>query len=161
MPRKPTALDKALSKPASLLPKETKDSTPKTRGVPKGYVQAKTIQKEEAKAIVRQMVIDSLAPLVRAQMDVAKGISHFMLRDPESGEFRRLTDPEEIEKALNAPGASEGSTYWIYTKDPQTPAFTALMDRAIGKPIEEIQADVTVTNKLDSLIRGRFERAGS
>lgn len=143
MPRKPTELDKALADLTEAKPSKRGGIRPGQIPRQKGDIAAKTIEKEQAKAIVRQMVIERLAPLVRAQMDVATGISHFMLRDPETGEFRRLTDPEEIEKALNAPGASEGSTYWIYTKDPQTPAFTALMDRAIGKPIEEIQADVT------------------
>lgn len=130
--------------------------------MPKGTILQKTIAKEEAKAALRQIVLEELRPLVRAQIDSARGIAHFMLRDPENGQFKRLTEPTEIEQALNAPGAAEGSTYWIYVKDPQTPAFVTLMDRAIGKPVEEIAATVTVNEPLDRRVKEAKKRiAGS
>jgi hypothetical protein len=110
--------------------------------MPKGKVTAKTLQKEEAKARLREMIIARLEPILEAGMDSATGIKHFMLRDPDTGQFRRLTDPAEIEAALNAPGAAEGSTYWIYVKDPSVQAMADLLNRAIGKPVEEVQAEV-------------------
>lgn len=116
-------------------------------------------RKEAAKEILRELVLDRLAPLVRAQIDSAMGISHFMLRDPETGQFRRLTNEIEIEAALNAPGAAEGSTYWIYTKDPQTPAFTTLMDRAMGKPTEEMRVEHSGEVDLIERVRKARERS--
>lgn len=146
------------------LPKVTKKKGPRPGnrkgGMPPGHVTAKTIEKEAAKAALRQIVLEELRPLVRAQIDSAKGIAHFMLRDPENGQFKRLTDPAEIEQALNAPGASEGSTYWIYVKDPQTPAFVTLMDRAMGKPVEEVQMELTVNEPLDKRVKEAKKRIG-
>lgn len=138
-----------------------KPGTPRVGGMPKGYVYPQTLQKEEGKALLREMVLSELRPIVRGLIGKATGINHMMLRDESNGQWIRLTEPEQIEKALNAKGAEEGKTYWIHTKDPDVPAAVDILNRAIGKPVEEIQADVTVTNKLDSLIRGRFERAGS
>jgi len=40
---------------------------------------------------------------------------------------------------LNAENASEGSTYWIFSKDPNVQAFTDLLNRAIDKPSEQVQ----------------------
>lgn len=123
---------------------------PKTpgSGKPKGYKAPTTISKEKAKEVLRQMVMRQLGPLVRAQVDSARGIAHFMLRDSATGQFRRLTEPREIEEALNAPGAAEGSTYWIYTKDPSIQAFTDLMNRALGKPTEEVEMQQAVTHTI-------------
>lgn len=101
-----------------------------------------TLDKIAAREYVRQRVFEELDPLLRAQFDNAKGISHFMLRDPETGQFKRLTDPAEIAAALNATDAAEGSTYYIYAKDPSIQAFTDLMNRALDKPKEQEQEHV-------------------
>jgi hypothetical protein len=114
----------------------TKDGK-KTGGKPKGYKAPKTLEKEAARAILRQRVTERLLPMVDAQIDNAMGIRHFIVRGP-AGKFERLTDPVQIEAALNAEGATEGSTYWIYTKDPCTPAFTDLLNRTIDKPAEHV-----------------------
>jgi hypothetical protein len=69
----------------------------------------------------------------------ALGVQHFFLRDPSTGQFKRITDPDEIEAALNAENAGEGSTYWIFSKDPNVQAFTDLLNRAFDKPAEHVQ----------------------
>ena len=117
-------------------------------GRPKGSYNLSTISKIEAREYVRKMVTEQMESLVKAQMDHARGISHFMLRDPETGQFKRLTDPSEIEAALNAPGAGEGSTYFIWVKDPSTQAFTDLMNRALDKPKEQEQ-ELKLTGEAD------------
>ena len=139
--------------------KEPKDSPPKPRGVPKGYIQAKTIQKEEAKAILRERVIARLLPIVDATIDSATGIRHFMLRNPEDGTFKRLTDAAEIDAALAHPDAKEGSSFWIYVKDPQTPAAADLLNRAIGKPVEEVQVEHSGEVGLIDRLRRARERS--
>lgn len=106
--------------------------------MPLGYKTQKTIDKEVARELLRQRVKERLFPLVDSQIDNAIGIRHFFLRGP-GGKFERVTDPEQIERALNAPGAKEGTTFWIYTKDPSTAAFTDLMNRTIDKPADHME----------------------
>ncbi len=120
-------------------------------GRPKGTTgiqHAATISKNESRELVRQLIVAKMRPLVEAQIDNAHGIKHFMLRDPETGQFKRLTNEDEIVAALNAPGAEEGSTYWIYTKDPSIQAFTDLMNRALDKPKEQEQ-EVAIAAKVE------------
>ena len=69
----------------------------------------------------------------------ATGLAHFFLRDEESGQFERITNPDQIERALNAPNAREGSTYWIYETNPNVAAFTDLLNRTLDKPQEPEQ----------------------
>ena len=90
-------------------------------GRPKGRKNASTLSKEAMREAVRQHVFEHMRPMVAAQIAAAIGLSHFMLRDEETGEFRRVMDPDQIERALNSPGAAEGSTYWIFSKDPRRP----------------------------------------
>ena len=107
-------------------------------GRPAGQKMQKTLEKEAAREFVRQMVTDNLAPMLKAQIAHASGVQHFFLRDPSTGQFKRITDPDEIEAALNAPNAGEGSTYWIFSKDPNVQAFTDLLNRALDKPTEQV-----------------------
>lgn len=103
----------------------------------KGTKHFETIKKEFAREALRQIILREMEQMVRAQVASAIGINHFFLRDKQ-GKFERITNPDEIQTALNADNASEGSTYWIFTKDPSTQAFSDLMNRALGKPAEEI-----------------------
>jgi hypothetical protein len=107
-------------------------------GRPKGSKTQKTLEKEEARALLRRLVTAELEPLARAQIDNAKGISHFMLRDPKTGKFERILDHEQILAALNS---GDPSSYYIYTKDPSIQAFTDLMNRALDKPVEQTSVD--------------------
>lgn len=116
-------------------------------GRPKGSKTAATLSKEAARELLRQRVLKDMEPMVAAQIAHAQGISHFMLRDPKSGKFERLTDPDQIQAALNADGAEEGSSYYIWTKDPSVQAFTDLMNRALDKPKEQ-EADLNIRGAL-------------
>ena len=91
-------------------------------------------------------VMQNLTPIVRGLMAKATGINHMMLRDPENGQWVRLTSQEQIEAALNAPGAEEGKTFWIHTKDPDVQAASDLLNRAIGKPVEEVDIQAKVAH---------------
>jgi hypothetical protein len=106
--------------------------------MPKGYKTRKTIAKEEARELLRQMIAKDLEKLIAAQIDNAMGIRHAFLRDGQ-GRFIQLTDPKQIEIALNS--GDEGKYYWTYTKDPNIQAFTDLMNRALGKPVEPMQVE--------------------
>lgn len=144
------------------LPKVAKRKGPKPGnrkgGMPKGHITAKVIEKLEGKARLRELVLAELDPIVRGLIAKAKGVNHMMLRDPESGQWIRLTEQEQIEAALNAEGAEEGKTFWIHSKDPDVQAAADLLNRAIGKPIEEIAMQVTVNEPLSARMKAARER---
>lgn len=102
-----------------------------------GGKNASTISKEQARDALRAIILQEMHAMTRSQVHAAIGINHFMLRDKATGQWKRLTNWREIEAALNDPDAIDGSTYWIYTKDPSTQAYTDLMNRALDKPKEQ------------------------
>jgi len=119
--------------------------TGKPMGRPKGSVAAHTAleraNKEAMRLELRERVAKAFGPMIDAQIASAQGISHFMKRDPKTGKFERITELAQIEAALNAEDAEEGSSYWIWTKDPSTAAWTDLANRAIDKPIEPVEVE--------------------
>jgi hypothetical protein len=80
----------------------------------------------------------------------ALGIRHTFLRD-EAGRFVQLTDPKQIEAALNS--GDEGKYYWTFTKDPSVQAFTDLMNRALDKPtdVQRIEGKVDIELKMEQV----------
>lgn len=116
-------------------------------GPKKGSKNKATLSKEAAREVLRQRVLKDMEPMVAAQIAHAQGISHFMLRDKKTGKFERVTELTQIERALNDEDAEEGSTYYIWTKDPSVQAFTDLMNRALDKPKEQEQ-DVNLQGRL-------------
>lgn len=123
-------------------------------GPKKGAIYAPTVIKEAARVALRDLILEHMPSMTKAQIAAAKGIDHFILRDPKSGKFERVTDPERIVEALNAENAEQGSTFYIHTKDPSTPAYTDLLNRAIDKPAEQEQA-VKIEGKLEIFWRGK------
>ena len=106
-------------------------------GRPRGKKMLKTLEKEQAREYVRQMVTARLGSLLEAQLDNAEGIRHLMMRDPKTGKFERITgDAKQIDKALKSKNACG-----IYTKDPNVQAYTDLLNRAIDKPAEHVQVE--------------------
>jgi hypothetical protein len=87
--------------------------------------------------------------MLRSQMQHAIGIQHMMLRQKD-GTFKRADNPDDIEAALNS---GDKNSYYLFTKDPSTQAFTDLMNRALDKPKEQeqdIKVDAEVTFKWQS-----------
>jgi hypothetical protein len=122
-------------------------------GRPKGYKSPKTIEKEAARELTRQIITRSLEPMIQAQIANAIGIGHLYTRD-KSGKFTKITTQAGVDELL-AKGR-EGENYWIFIKDPSTQAFTDLVNRAIDKPKEQVQEIQTVG--VDERI-ARLERA--
>lgn len=100
------------------------------------------LTKPQVNAAYQQHQLPELKKLWTAQMQKALGVSHFMLRDPETGQWSRLTDPDQIQAALNHADAEAGSTYYIHTKDPDQGAIADILNRIQGKPVEPIEAEV-------------------
>lgn len=116
---------------------------------------AATIDKVMARELVRAQILAEMPALVGAQIANAKGIQHFFLREPESGQFKKIEDPKLIEQALNS--GDEGSYYWIFTKDPSIQAFSDLANRALDKPKDQEQ-EITLkgdTPLIEALLAGR------
>lgn len=86
-------------------------------GRPKGRKNNVTLQTEEARALLREMILDELEPIARAQLDLAQGI---WIEDVERGR--------------------------VYRQKPDKAAAELLLAHAIGKPkdIMEHQGDIQI-----------------
>jgi hypothetical protein len=111
-------------------------------GRPKGSIEPKRIEKEEARARLRALVMASMDPLVQAQIDNAKGIKYLVAREKKSGKFRRLTEAQALLQ-VGGEEANDLEIIEVWEKDPSVQAFTDLMNRTIDKPVEQVTAEVT------------------
>lgn len=109
-------------------------------GRPKGKV---TLEKEEARAFLREMVIANLGPLVESQLANARGLKYLIARDKKSGKFRRLG---EADAALA--GDSDSEVVEVWEKDPNVSAFTDLLNRTLDKPTEHVEMDANLKGGL-------------
>ena len=116
-------------------------------GRPQGSKAQNTLEKAAARQRVRELVCAELDPLIESQIQAARGVRHFVLRE-KNRKFKRVTDPATITHILNAP---EGryEYYDIWTRDPSTAAFKDLVDRTIDKPTEHV--DLTVNNEAERI----------
>ena len=105
-------------------------------GRPKGRKNNATLSKEMAREALRNLVIANMRPMAEAQMAAAQGLKYLVKRDKRGGKFEVVT--EEMVKA----GIFEQDDVLIevWDKQPSTPAFTDLMNRALDKPKEQEQS---------------------
>lgn len=123
-------------------------------GRKKGYKEAPTLEKEEARKRLREMVVAKLTPLVEAQIKHAQGISYLVVRGKKGGRFEKVTK-EMIEGGILA---SEDHIVEAWEKEPSVQAFVDLMNRALDRPAEQVQQlDVTLSGGglLERLLAGR------
>jgi hypothetical protein len=89
------------------------------QGRPKGTLNKRTLDKIAAREYVREKVMAVMDSLLDAQIANATGISHLMMRDPQTGKFERVaTDAEDSEVAAAQIDAAlrTGHAFWIFTK---------------------------------------------
>lgn len=103
-------------------------------GRPKGSKAAKTVTKELAREALRVLVVRELETLVQAQLANAKGLKYLVTRDKKSGKFIRVTEAMARHKS----GDTE-ETIEVWEKDPNVQAFADLLNRALDKPVEQLQ----------------------
>lgn len=103
-------------------------------GRPKGSKGRKTLDKEAARQLLREMVTASMGPMIEAQIANARGVKYLMVRE-KSGKFVRVTE-------AMAGSLADEAIVEVWEKDPSVQAFTDLMNRTIDKPIEQVSADV-------------------
>ena len=114
---------------------QTNRENGKRAGRPKGSKSRNTLAKEAARELVRQMVTAELEPLVKAQIALAKGVKFLVVRNTKTGQFVRTTKSRAARQKLK--GDEEVIVVW--ERDPSTPAYLDLMNRALDKPKEQVQ----------------------
>jgi hypothetical protein len=88
--------------------------------------------------------------MTAAQVANAKGIKYLVVREKRSGKFLR------VGKAMaRAKQGSTEETIEVWEKDPNILAFTDLMNRAIGKPKES--QDLNVSGNVVHVFRWKGE----
>ena len=106
-------------------------------GKPKGYKHAPTLEKEAARALVRELVFARLRPIIEAQVAQAEGLKYLVTRGKD-GKFVRVGPAMA--------GALDETTIEVWEKDPSTPAATDLLNRTLDKPTEHVDMNVTDTD---------------
>jgi len=139
----------------------------KGSGPKKGAKYAPTITKEQAREAARAVILKHMDRMLAANIENACGIRHLMLRNEKTGQFERVakdtTDPKVAEAQIDGALAS-GNAVWIHTKDPNVSAFTDLMNRALDKPVEQLQLSgelniqTEITKKLEAAKQRRLKR---
>lgn len=125
--------------------------------MPKGTKCRKTLEKEAARELVRQMVTRHLEPMIASQVANAIGIKYLVVRQKSSGKFVRVT--EAMARARQALDPDE-EIIEVWEKDPSVQAFSDLLNRAIDKPKEQEQ-QIVVSGEIDliSKLHAGRERA--
>lgn len=121
-------------------------------GRPKGSKEKGTLEKEAARELVRQYVTTRLEPMLEAQVEAAKGYKYIVARDVKGGRFRPISEAELKKHDPNR------TIVEVWEKPPHTGAFTELLNRALDKPVEMQQVDMTVhasEKVLQALAAGR------
>ena len=123
---------------------------PRWGGKRKGSKLRSTLDKEAARAFVRERVCAELGPLTDAQIGHAKGLKYLVTRDKKTGKFIRVT--EAMARHRSALSSNE-EIIEVWEKDPSVQAFTDLLNRALDKPAEQPQrvqvtGEVTIVHRL-------------
>jgi hypothetical protein len=126
-------------------------------GRKKGFKFPSTLTKEAQREELRQIVSKHMREMVEAQIAASKGTKYLVYRNKQGGEFRTVTK-DMIEQGILE---KDNVTIEVWDKQPSTPAFTDLMNRALDKPKEQPQEiDLTVKDaRADRVIAAR-ERLG-
>lgn len=109
-------------------PKGSKDKHPR-----KGRIEALT-----AAETIRTMVAAKIGQMTEAQIAAATGYRHLVARDRKGGKFKPIT-AAEVERLNDPEMVAE-----IWEKHPSPEAYRNLLDRAMGRPVETLQADLNL-----------------
>ena len=103
---------------------------------------------------LQRFVCGETLPMAEAQASHAKGVGYMVLRH-QDGTYSRATDEKQVDAAI----AAGAEMFKIFTQAPNTPAFTALLDRTFGKPQEPPQ-NLNITGSVDvaGLLKARHAR---
>lgn len=118
------------------------------RGPKKGAKYAPTITKEAAREALRQIVTKHMAEMTEAQIAASKGLKYLVKRNKAGGKF------EVVTREMAELGIFEDPTVIVevWDKQPSTPAYTDLMNRALDKAKEQEQ-EIRLTGEVELLSR--------
>ncbi len=105
---------------------------PKWGGKRKGSKHQSTLTKEAIRDRVQARVAAELDPILDAQIALCRGVKYLVLRSKSTGRFLRKY---QLGESINP----ETEVIEVWEKEPSTPAFTDLMNRAADKPAEQVQ----------------------
>jgi len=125
-------------------------------GRKKGYKEKGTLAKEEARELLRTLVKASLQPMTEAQIKNATGISYLVYRDKKGGKFTKVK-ADEAESILER----DDVLVEVWEERPSVQAFTDLLNRTLDKPVETLQASVTVSGLGERLVAARKRANGN
>ncbi len=108
----------------------------KGAGRPKGTKEPKRLEKEAARAVLRNLVTASLRPMVEAQIENAMGLKYLVVRDKRTGKFQRVG--EAMARLQSGEELVE-----VWEKDPSVHAFADLLDRTLDRPAAHVNVDAT------------------
>lgn len=119
-------------------------------GRPAGSPNIATLKKSEAQDALRQIVLEHMRDMADAQIASAKGIKYLVTRNAKTGKFERVSQ-EQMDALLTAGSEEALERIEVWDKDPSTPAFTDLMNRALGKPAENValSGELELNGKLE------------
>src|SRR5215510_12421424 len=101
-------------------------------GRKKGVKEKHTLEKEEARRLLREQVLAEMGPMTASQIATAKGIKYLVARAKKGGKFVHLN--EELYNTIVSGGDTEHELIEVWAEKPSTQAYTDLMNRALDKP---------------------------
>lgn len=125
-------------------------------GRKKGTKLQKTLDKEAGRAALREIVLRHMEEMTASQIEAAKGLRYLVKRSKQGGTFTAVTK-EQVDAGLFD---DSSVIIEVWDKQPSTPAFTDLMNRALDKPKEQPhEVNVTATVNLVDRLREARKRA--
>ncbi len=128
------------------MPRPTKGQRVAGSGKKKGHKAPQTLEKLEARELVRSTVTNALQPMLEAQIAHAVGLKYLVARHKTTGKFAKLT--EDLMDTISKGDNPEYEAIEVWTKDPSVQAFTDLLNRALDKPKDQ-PVEVKVTQVKD------------
>lgn len=107
----------------------------KTGGRVKGW------DKERQRQRLRELFFQHQDAMVEAQIASARGIRYLVARERKSGKFVEVT--EEQAKAILSGKNDTLEMLEVWEKQPSVQAFADLANRALDKPAEHVEANIS------------------
>jgi hypothetical protein len=124
-------------------------------GRPKGSKIPKTLEKEAAREAVRAFVTARMTPMLEAQLAAACGVKYIVARKKKGGTFRPVS--KEMLRDLDP----DEDIVEVWEKPPHTPAFVELMNRALDKATEHVEAQVNVFGEIQARLEAGRKRVAA
>lgn len=102
-------------------------------GRPKGSKNKATMEKEAAREALRVIVTREMEDMTAAQIAAAKGLKFLVKRNKAGGKFEIVTEEQVKSGLFDDPSV----VIEVWDKQPSTPAYIELMNRALDKPTEQ------------------------